>query len=185
VSEVYLTAQYTLSTQRNSRLAYLLKAEIIESEYLPQEVFVYQANASDDEAFFVAVADLLDIEETPINEVDLEDDNPFFRMNYVELYFRSLEELIDNKDIIDEYLSNLVREKARIDSDTIDETKQYTAEGSIPLPSADGFIYGQRWVTMDDGIRRLAYLFPDDSWKVIMTTLEDGVPSHYWKETIL
>lgn len=177
-----LTAKYTYSTQRNSRLAYILRVEITESEYLPQEVFIYRVNAHDGDAYFVAVSDLLDIEETPINEPDLESGNVYFRMNYVELYFNSMEALQKARDSMEEYLRNLVSEKSRILSDVEEYMVQYSYDTeAVPIP-AETYIYGQKWVTTSDGLRVLAYLFPDDTWKVLKTDIVDGQPTYYWQD---
>lgn len=49
-------------------------------------------------------------------------------------------------------------------------------------PIIPTFQVGQKFVIASDGVRRVAYLFSDDVYRVLMPILVDGVPTHYWEE---
>ncbi len=50
-------------------------------------------------------------------------------------------------------------------------------EPGTVVPTTDP---GNRYVVGEDGIRRIAYLFPDGTWRVLLPQIVDETPTHTW-----
>lgn len=110
-----LTVRYWTSEVTQELQSYDLKVSIEESTDMPKEVFVIQRGVTPPQGaeegstdFFQCVADPVDLEEFPVGAPDLANEMPYYRVSEITLRFRSLIELEDVRDGIDEDLAGLV-----------------------------------------------------------------------------
>lgn len=119
MSKPTLNVSFSTSTRRQPVHAYGLQVTVTSSTLQP-EVFIFRRGATpapvtgyapDEEPTdtFICIADPVDIEDVPVNEPDLANEMPYYRVAEVLLYFRSPEDLEETKQHIEDDLNVLVR----------------------------------------------------------------------------
>lgn len=77
--------------------SYFLKAEVVEATGISDHLFVFQRSPENNEGdavdSFIQIASPLELEETPEDAPDLQNNMPYFRRREVELWFRNMEDL--------------------------------------------------------------------------------------------
>jgi hypothetical protein len=109
---ISIKVRYSRQEQAAEVQSYLLKVEVIEAVGMPTKIFVFQRrvkSSTDPQAaalsdIFISLADPVDFEDIadPLNDM------PYYRLDSVTLRFRSMTELEEVKDLIDQDIQKLV-----------------------------------------------------------------------------
>lgn len=130
-----LTAQFNQTTQNTGLQAYLLEV-VCTGVNMPSEVFVFQRGAAPAPAagetvrdFFVCIADPVDLEEIPATAPNLSQEIPYYRLNRVQLAFRTIDDLNECKGQIQQDLSDLTKTVNELPVLSAQETQTYGSAG--------------------------------------------------------
>jgi hypothetical protein len=105
---VTVTLVYQLSDYETGLQSYDLVATAGQALDMSDKIFVFQ-DIPDSSPVFIGVADPVDLLDYPEDEPDLENQQPFYRLNTVTLRYRSYEEAQDVQQRIDQDVRDLVR----------------------------------------------------------------------------
>jgi hypothetical protein len=81
---------------------------------------------------FISVADPVDLEEYPTDAPDLENEIPYYRLKRVELEFRSMPELLEAWDFIQEDVTGLIR---AVNTNLLSPQTEFVTIGAAPSPT--------------------------------------------------
>lgn len=109
-----MKVKFTTTTTADEYFGYAMKAEVVDPEGMPPDIFVFHAGTpelpgKDVVDTFSHVASPVDMEELPPGEPDLSKRTPYYRRNSVTLWVRSSEWLETLKNHIDADIALLVR----------------------------------------------------------------------------
>lgn len=113
---ISISVRYSRQEQTEHKQSYDLKVEVINATDVSTKIFVFQRrvlSAMDAEANrelnqFICLADPVDLEEVPEDAPDLQNNMPYFRSSVVILRFRSMTELEETQQMLDEDIAHLV-----------------------------------------------------------------------------
>ena len=117
-----MKVKFTTTTTDDRYYGYAMKAEVIDPEGMPPDIFVFHAGAptlpgKEVVDTFSHVASPVDMEELPAGEPDLGTRTPYYRRNSVTLWVRSSEWLDKLKGHIDGDIALLVRDYALLNDE--------------------------------------------------------------------
>jgi hypothetical protein len=117
---VNLTVTYDITKPEARLQSFDLVITATEAEDMSSAVFVMHRGVhpvllpgTGPSDVFQCVADPVDLEEMPLDEPDIENNMPYYRVSSVTLRFRSIDEMMDVRADIDDDIAGLVRSLRR------------------------------------------------------------------------
>ena len=112
---ITISVTYHVTKPEPELQSYDLRVEVTAATEMPEEIFimhsgiapVLRAGEGNADAF-QCIADPVDLEELPVDEPDLDNDIPYYRVSDITLNFRDLETLEETKGYIEADIQNLV-----------------------------------------------------------------------------
>lgn len=111
-----ITIRYYTNEETSNEQSYPMRVVADSATDMPTEIFVFQRRvdaAMDPEEndlgdLFVKIADAIDLEDYPTSPPASVEENPYYRVDEVTLYFRSYDELVETKTLMAACISKLV-----------------------------------------------------------------------------
>lgn len=123
--------------------SYGMIVEVVEAVDISEKIFVIQAGIPASPTppgsplpepvdRFISVADPVDLEEYPVDAPDLANEIPYYRVKQIELQFRSLPELEETWEFLQQDVSGLLR---AINTNLADPQTEFVTIGAVPTPT--------------------------------------------------